>query len=134
MAYKEIDHSADVAIHVSGSDLEDLFRQAALGMMQLMAPAAHFKGPVITHMVTLTGNDSEELLVEWLSELAYLAESKSMAVNHYSFERMTRHNLKAQLKGHVIDGIQRHIKAVTYHNLSIVETRDGVEVTIVFDV
>jgi SHS2 domain-containing protein len=35
--------------------------------------------------------------------------------------------------GHVPD-LQKHIKAVTYHNLEIVETDQGVEATVVFDV
>ncbi len=134
MPFKEIEHCADIAIYVTGRDLEDLFRQAALGMTQLMAPIGRFTGPAITVSVHLSGSDSEDLLVEWLNELAYLAESRSLTIDRFSFERMTHRHLKAQLAGHVTDGIQRHIKSVTYHNLSIEETRDGVEVTIVFDV
>jgi SHS2 domain-containing protein len=45
-----------------------------------------------------------------------------------------RNALRAEVIGGAGDSLQRHIKAVTYHDLSIEETEGGYQATIVFDV
>jgi SHS2 domain-containing protein len=42
--------------------------------------------------------------------------------------------VRATLFGGKVSKLQKHIKAVTYHNLKIIETDKGLEATVVFDV
>jgi SHS2 domain-containing protein len=47
---------------------------------------------------------------------------------------VTTTHLEAEVQGGPVPELVKHIKAVTYHNLEIIETAEGLEVTIVFDV
>lgn len=134
MPFEEIEHTADVAIHVKGRDLEDLFRNAAIGMNSLMAATDRLHAPPVGISLALDGGDAEDLLVDWLSELAYLAESRRLIFHHFDFRTLSSRRLEVELRGNMVDGIQKHIKAVTYHNLKIEKTKSGFETTVVFDV
>jgi SHS2 domain-containing protein len=47
---------------------------------------------------------------------------------------LTPTSLRATVRGGVVPALEKHIKAVTYHDLAITPTPDGLEATIVFDV
>ncbi|MCZ7669724.1 MAG: archease [Chloroflexi bacterium] len=73
------------------------------------------------------------MLVDWLSDLAYFAEMEQMVFPHITLTTVTPTHLSANLRGGPVAELVKHIKAVTYHNLEIIETAVGLEVTIVFD-
>ena len=72
--------------------------------------------------------------MNWLTELAYWAEMEGIVYHIFELDEVTSTHLHAVVRGNHIISLQKHVKAVTYHNLQIVETRDGLEATIVFDV
>ncbi|UCD83057.1 MAG: archease [Desulfobacterales bacterium] len=43
-------------------------------------------------------------------------------------------HLKATVYGNRAEQLEKHIKAVTYHNLAIIRTAEGLSATVVFDV
>lgn len=131
--FEVIEHTADWAIRVRGKDLSQLFRHAAEGMSILMAGELEALPLDVIRTVTLKAYDVESLLVEWLSELAYWAEMEQMVFRHYDLD-LTNLELKAKVRGGRAHILHKHIKAVTYHNLAIIETDEGLETTIVFDV
>ena len=49
-------------------------------------------------------------------------------------EPVSPERVEATVHGGRARALQKHIKAVTYHNLEVRETAGGLEVTIVFDV
>lgn len=132
--FEVIEHTADWAIRVSGTDLSQLFCHAAEGMSTLMAGALKSVPLDEARTVELTAYDAESLLVEWLSELAYWAEMEQIVFSQYDMIEVTSSKLKASVKGGRAAELHKHIKAVTYHNLAIIENDLGLETTIVFDV
>ena len=132
-AIEEIEHTADWAIRVRGRNLEDLFLNAALGMAMLMADLDAVE-PGIKRQVELEEFDTETLLVSWLSELLWFNEETGAVFVRYEVERLTSTQLEATVWGGPTPSQWKHIKAVTYHDLEIVATDDGYEVTVVFDV
>ncbi|MBE2219988.1 MAG: archease [Anaerolineae bacterium] len=84
--------------------------------------------------LTLDADDQETLLVDWLSELAYFAEMEQLIFPLITLTNVTPTHLDAQIRGGIVPELAKHIKAVTYHNLEIIKTADGLEATIVFDV
>jgi len=72
--------------------------------------------------------------VEWLSELAYWAESEMLVFKNFRIQKATATYLKAKVSGGKTSMLDKQIKAVTYHNLKIKKTAEGLEATIVFDV
>ena len=125
-------HTADWAIKVWADNLNLLFEQAASGMYSLMDIKLDNE-PVVTGSMQLDSLDLESLLVKFLSELLYQMEVKRIAYEKLSVQ-INAFQLKAQLEGRPISSQNKEIKAVTFHNLHIVNEDGKFEVAIVFDV
>ena len=134
VAFEEIDHTADRALRIFGSNLGDLFLNAAQGMNSLMV-AAPTSGPEHREkFVSLEAIDTETLLVDWLSELAYWAEIEMLIFEKFKIESISSTHIRVRLYGTRVKKFKKHIKAVTYHDLHIVQTNKGMTATVVFDV
>jgi SHS2 domain-containing protein len=133
-AYEEIEHTADWALRVRGRDMRELLANAARGMSRLLVPDPAAIPTDVEQYFELDAFDAESLLVEWLSELAYCAEAEMLVFREFDLPQVTPTHLQAVVRGGRVPDLQKHIKAVTYHNLEIIETNDGLEATVVFDV
>ena len=134
VAFEEIEHTADRVLRIYGSNLEELLLNAARGMNSLMV-TKHV--PCSEHQekfVELDAMDTESLLVDWLSELAYWAEIEMLVFHEFKIESVSPTHLGARIYGTRVTQLENHIKAVTYHNLDIVQTEKGLTATVVFDV
>jgi SHS2 domain-containing protein len=130
--FREIPHTADWALQVWAPDLAGLFAQSAAGMYWLMETALDGEGRD-QRTIHLEAADHESLLVGFLSELLYLGESEGLGVDRCDIQ-IEGTRLSAVLHDAPVAEQKKEIKAVTFHNLRIVETSPGYEVTIVFDV
>jgi SHS2 domain-containing protein len=132
--YEELPHTADVRLRVSGRSLADLFAQAAEGMFALMNWRPGPPGEDVIEDVTLSAPGRETLLVDWLSELLYRSEADAICYTHFSVEPTRGEEMRALVRGLRGGAPIRFIKAVTYHDLDIVERADGAfEATITLD-
>jgi SHS2 domain-containing protein len=129
--YREIAHTADWGLQVWAPDLPTLFEAAAQGMYALMDVQLATE-PRITSQIDLESSDLEGLLVQFLDELLYLGYQKLAYDRFYLY--LDGCHLMGSLHGAPIASQKKEIKAVTYHNLSVVSTSTGYEVTVVFDV
>jgi SHS2 domain-containing protein len=134
MGFEEVDHTADKALRVFGASLTELFLSAAAGLTHLMASDVSDISTEIEKSIELEAIDAESLLVEWLSELAYWAESEMLLFKKFRIQKATSIYLKAKVFGGKTSMLEKQIKAVTYHDLKIIKTAEGLEATIVFDV
>jgi len=134
LAFEEVEHTADWALRVRGRDLRELLVNAARGMSRLLVADPDALPAHVERRFELDAFDAEGLLVGWLSELAYWAEAEMLVFREFELSQVTSDHLAALVRGGRASDLQKHIKAVTYHNLAIVETVDGLEVTVVFDV
>jgi SHS2 domain-containing protein len=119
---------------VRGRDFRELLVNAARGMSRLLVSDPAVIPADVERRFELDAFDDESLLVEWLSELAYWAEAEMLVFQEFKLSQVTPEHLEAVVRGGPVPNLQKHIKAVTYHNLEIVEAEDGLEVTVVFDV
>lgn len=133
-AIEIVEHTADWSLRVRGADLGELFANAAMGMAMLMLEDLQELAEDEKRHLTLEAYDAESLLVDWLNELAYLAESEGVVIKEVEIEEIGETRLAALVRGSEAPVLDKHIKAVTFHNLAIKETASGLEVTIVFDV
>lgn len=132
--FEEIEHTADKALHIHGRNLEQLLLSAARGMNNLMITDVSKLSTRIKKSVEIKAIDAESMVVEWLSELAYWAETEMLIFNKFDFHTIAATHVQATLWGGHVQKLEKQIKAVTYHNLKIVETNTGLEATVVFDV
>lgn len=132
--YEIVDHTADWALRVYGGDLAELFVHAAIGMSSLLVAELNSIELKEVRELKLEAFDAETLLVDWLSELAYFAEEEQLVFRDFQIRDLSPYHLAARIRGGRASELQKHIKAVTYHDLAIEQTHSGLMATIVFDV
>lgn len=148
--YKTIEHTADIGIEVSGDSLTDLFVNAAGGMFSLVLKCssgrplwrpdamAATEGRHYVQKISLKANIKEELLVKWLEELLYFFEIKKLVPVNFGTLDLTDKKLVAEVSCAPFDPeiyhVKHQIKAVTYHNLAIIEKNGRFSAKIIFDI
>ena len=132
--FEIVDHTADWAIRVTAPDLAALFIYAAQGMNSLLVTPGEVVPLNMQREVVLDAYDAESLLVDWLGELVYWAEMEQVIMHEFDLQLVSPTTLRAIVRGGRASALEKHIKAVTYHNLAIADTPDGLQVTLVFDV
>jgi SHS2 domain-containing protein len=132
--FEVVEHTADWALRVWGRDMRELFVSASVGMGALMVADLNSLPLDVERNLELEAFDAETLLVDWLSELAFWAEDEQLVFREFDLEVPSDFRLRAAVRGGRADELVKHIKAVTYHNLVIKKTGQGLEATIVFDV
>lgn len=131
--FEEIDHTADWAFRAYGRDLEELFENAAYALFALedVAPGGDAS---VSREVKVGGIDYESVLVNWLSELLFLQETRGETYRRFTINHLTPTELDATIEGGPSGPLNKFVKAVTYHDLKIERTPEGWRATVVVDV
>ena len=130
--FEEIPHTADWAMHVWAGDLPSLFEEAARGMNK-MAGVKLVEGEKVNRHFEMEATDPESMLVAFLSELIYYQEQEKLGFAEFDI-RILEPRISVEMEGAPILSMDKAIKAVTYHNLKIQKTEQGLDVEIVMDV
>jgi SHS2 domain-containing protein len=135
--YRILEHPADVGIEAFGNTLENAFEYAALGLTSIIVEPASVD-PSEQRFVSLKGTDPENLLVRWLSEIIYLYDGEDFLLSDVNIHRLAHGELEAKLSGEkVIEGkhkLKMDVKAITYHQLKVEETPEGVLIRVFLDI
>ena len=135
MSFEEIDHTADRAFRVTGRDMVALLENAARAMQALDSDGPRSTAePSAMRAIEVEGVDGESLLVNWLNEILYLEQAHHLVCEQFHLDDLRNHCLRARVETRECDRTYTHIKAVTFHNLKIRETSEGLEAEIVVDV
>jgi len=130
--FVEVDHIADLAIRVWGKDINTILARAAEGLYTIMG-VKYDTTSQNEREISLEDLNQENLLVDFLNELLYLGENDHLYLDSMRFEERND-AIVVKAKTHKIQNIEREIKAVTYHELEIIENEKGLETTITFDI
>jgi SHS2 domain-containing protein len=131
-----LNHTADLGFIVRGTDLHNLFEQAAKSMMHIMIKSRPSR---VTNVIKLSvdGDDFAELMVRWLGEILYLLEGEKEVVTDIGIDSISPSHLDATLKTVSFDSnlheILFEIKAVTYHQIEVAEKGGYWEARVIFD-
>ncbi len=135
--FEVIDHTADIGIVAYGADIKQVFANAALGLFHLMAELEDLKED-IQRDLSLSAEDVEILLVEWLNELIYIFDVEHIIFKRFEIDELTGNQIKARCFGEKIrpseHKLKREIKAATYHMLRISKEDGGYKVQVIFDI
>ena len=137
LKHKLIDHTADICVRVFGNSLEEIFVGSSKAMMEIITDVEKVN-PSKEILIKAQGENYEELLVKWLQEILYVHEVKKMVFKDFEIKIENGTKAVGKAYGEKID-VDRHefysnIKAVTYHNLKIISSKDKYRVDIVFDI
>ena len=133
MSFEEIEHTADRAFRVQGRNFEELLENAARAMSSLnrLGPSGE---PSAVRTIEVAGIDREALLVNWLNEILYLEQAHGEVYDRFQILESSNCHLHARLNGQQSERWATNIKAATFHDLTIRQTPEGLEATVVFDV
>lgn len=116
--YRELPYTADWGVEVFGDTPESLFAHAAIAMFGLQA-AYDVQGATIQQYVEAGGVDQEALLVNWLNDLLWQQDAQGLTPQNIIVRELDETHIRALVFGRIGGSDLAHIKAVTYHDLSI---------------
>lgn len=131
--YQFLDHPADIKLRVFGKDLPDVFINAAIGMMSFLFPQAGSAITKSTKEITVEAEGLDSLLVNWLSEILWLCTTLHSKGVDFQIQKFSEHKLSAKIV-FTSAVAQDEIKAVTYHELKIVQENKHWLAEVVFDI
>lgn len=134
--YSVFSHTADIGLNVYAKTIKDIFKNAAEGMFSLLSSSVN-KNKAIKKEFSVKGYDPENILVNWLNELLYLAYSEKALFHSYKIISLGKNSLTALVNGFKMYkdvSFPYEIKSVTYHNIKIKKTKTGYRTQVIFDI
>jgi SHS2 domain-containing protein len=126
--FRVLEHTADIGFEAFGAKREDVFRNAGRALMSLIIDLESVRPQ---HQVRLEARAPEQqgLLVNWLSEILYLQDTENWLFNDFEIDGLENESVASAGRGERFNP-RRHqikllVKAITYHQLSLEETPDG---------
>ncbi|MGV8161808.1 MAG: archease [Candidatus Nanoarchaeia archaeon] len=140
-AYEFLEHTADVKFKAYGKNLEEAFCNAAKATIDLMTDIKKIM-PKSRKKIIIEANTKEALLYDFLEELIYVMDTEGFLTCNIQKIIIDTKNpnykfvLKAELVGDYAKNYDVHtyIKAVTYNDMQILETKSGVTLQVVHDI
>ncbi len=134
--YEVFEHTADIGIHAFGATFSELFVHAAQGMESLMVDPDQVC-VITSREITVEGHDAVSLLIAWLNALIFLFDTEYLLFRDFTMDAISETRLTARVSGEAYDH-QRHdlssaIKAATWHEASVSQSKDGYQARIIFD-
>ncbi len=135
MKYEILEHKADIKIKVLGSSLEELFKNAAGVMAEILYKNLKTKNLKLAKILITKSADREILLVDFLNDILGESQINQAVYPGVKFVEFRDNYLEAEIRGYPIKRFDEDIKAATYHDLNIRQNENGIwEAVILFDV
>lgn len=117
MTHRLVEHVGEVEVVLEAATEAGLFAEALEAFRRLVGGGGA-RGEPVTHGIELTAGDGALLLVDWLGELVFLAETAAFVPLRVATLEVTDGRLRATVEG--VRGRPRHlVKAVTLNNLEL---------------
>ena len=140
MAYRLFDHTADIGIEASGETFADALADAARGLGEVVTGRQISYDAAEPLQFQIEAPDEESLIVAFLSELLWLLESTGILWCSGGVTVVAGGPgwiLDADANGVAYDpirhGVGTEIKAITYHDLSVVRKKQ-VTLRVILDI
>ena len=150
--YKVLSHPADIRLEIIASCKEDLFQGALEGMAYILQPDISKKSSLKKEQIEIHSLDINALLVDFLSEVLAKSDIYNCIFDKVKIEKLTDNYfeqgekqgsgvkrigsyIKGRIEGKNVEEFSKEIKAVTYHQLNIIQDKNGDwKVIILFDI
>ena len=137
MPFEELEHTADVKMRISAPDFLSLLAESGDAMSSVLFGDFEKEPEKMTDEIEAEGADASELTVNFLSELLFLTEVEYLVPMSYSLEQ-NGNKVFGTVSGIEFDRAKHAggicVKGISYSGLSLEETDNGLELTIIFDI
>ncbi len=136
MVFEELEHTADIRMRISASDLSSLFSESGSALAKILYGEYPLEKPTVSFSIQAEGKDREELIVNFLSELLFLTETEYLVPQKFTL--MVGNSVSGTVEGVLFDR-KKHaggtgVKGISYSGLSLTGTKTGYELIIIFDI
>lgn len=142
--FRYLDHMTDSVIEAYGKSMEDAFENSALALVNTMFDISRIQ-IMKEEELSAHGHDMQSLLYDFLEKVIILisvdgfaaAAFKVVISENIGSDIEGSYSLRAIAKGEAVD-LNKHsykveVKAITYHEMSIVQEADGVKIRFLID-
>jgi len=131
-----VSHTADIAVEVFGSDIEELLVNAAHALNAIVFTEAIIQTEV-ERTVHLESVDDDTLLIDWLNELIYIIDAEQTVFGEFCVLTHRPGSAEIVCRGETIEP-ERHrqrrdVKAATYYGAHIERHAQVYTARVVFD-
>ena len=135
--YEFFEHTADTGLKAYGKTLEELFMNAANGLVALLVEDSPIAATE-TRMIALSAASLEALLQRWLKELLFWFATDRFLPSSYHFDAVSDTEVRGRIIGERFDPTRHtqgiEVKGVTYHEYRVQQINNRWEASLIFDV
>jgi len=128
------EHTGEIVLRVRAPSLNGLFVEAARGLAELSLGRQQARPSGSPRTLSLEARDPAALLVDWLNELIYLAETERWVALEFEGVEASSTTLRLQARGATLDRAPSLVKAATLHGLHLVHENGLVQADVILDV
>ena len=135
--YELYEHTADLGLRATAPDLNALFAEMARCLLAAMVEDTASVQPRDESRIELAGTDREFLLFDWLKELLLRFETEDALFASFDVT-VSDSGLTTTVRGEPYDPTRHtfahEVKAITYHELKVVEHDGGWLAEVIVDI
>lgn len=127
-SFEILEHTADTGFRITAPTFEQLLSASAAGLASIVLDCGAAR-PLESLEISARGEDIESLTVNFLNEVLYALDARRFALSLAAVTASGPHGVSAALLGEPRDDA-RHpprlvVKAVTYHQLVVIQSGPG---------
>jgi SHS2 domain-containing protein len=133
-SHEVLEHRSEIALRIRASGFSELLAEAghALAGIQLAGADCVPGGPA--REVRIPARDHAALLVDWLNELIFLAETERWVGLEFEVRSADEQGVVAVVSGVTLEQAPSRVKAATMHGLRLTRVPHGLEAEVLLDV
>lgn len=128
------DHTSEVELALRAESLPGLLEEAGLALGELLTTSPPSGPAGAARRVEVTAVDRDALLVDWLNELLYLAETEPAVPIAVTVTEASATRCVAEVAWAPVAEAPSLVKAATHHGLAVREEDGGLAAEVIFDV
>ena len=131
MSYRWAEHTAELELQIEAQREDAVFVDAVHALGELLADGR--RGDRVSREITVDAPERAVMLLEWLDELVYLAETEDLVPEDVTRIELSDRRLVATVCCRY-DSPRHLVKGATYHRLGFERADHGFRATVVLDV
>jgi SHS2 domain-containing protein len=110
-----------------------LFAEAGSALSQLLLRGAAASRDDRVREIMVSSPDREALLVDWLNEILYVAETECWVPVQFDVVEISETSVRARIRGVPVREAPSLVKATTHHRLQVEEVEGVLQGEVIFD-
>lgn len=139
MAYKFLEHTADIKVLVNEKNLDSAFCTSARALKEIITDDLNISEKFEKKFI-IKAKDRERLLYDFLEEFLYLLDAKNFIFSKITKIKIIKNKKEFVLKVNIVGDklsnykLNNNVKAITYSEMIIKEIKSGIRIQFIVDV